>query len=127
MKDRIIYVELKSGYAGNGPAWIGRAAASKSGTTVYSNGKAFRRSKGGNVGGNHYDVETGEEYWISGVKKDNQDRHRSGGGDILIDHSVIDAYLAETGRDALPANLKPAELAPSVQSNAQAAGEHEKL
>lgn len=28
MKDRLIYIELKSGYSDNGPAWIGIAGAS---------------------------------------------------------------------------------------------------
>jgi hypothetical protein len=35
MKDRIMYVELKSGFSDDGPAWIGKVKFSKSGQTVY--------------------------------------------------------------------------------------------
>ena len=40
------YVELKSGYADNGPAWIGYVTPSKSGRTLYFNGRALRKFKG---------------------------------------------------------------------------------
>lgn len=113
MKNRLVYVELKSGYSDNGPAWIGRAGASKSGATVYFNGQAFKSLKGSGMGANYFDVETGDEYWISGIKKNNQDRHWAGGGKIEIDREVIQDYLKETGRDGLPSNLVPADLAPS--------------
>jgi len=47
--------------------------------------------RGGN-GSNHYDVATGEEYWISGVKKDRHDRHWSGRGVVEIDDDARDEY-----------------------------------
>ena len=31
--------------------------------------KRFQRLKGSGISGNYFDVETGDEYWISGVKK----------------------------------------------------------
>ena len=127
MKGRLIYVELKSGYAGNGPAWIDIAGASKSGNTVYSNGKAFRSLKGSGVNGNYYDIDTHEEYWISGIKKNNQDRHWTGGGKILISHDAIDAYLARTGARQLPQNIVPTTLAPAEQSSRHQEIEHVKL
>ena len=68
------------------------------------------------MSGNYYDVETGEEYWISGIKKNNQDRHRAGRGRILIDASAIENYLLITGRGQLPSNLDVTELAPSEPS-----------
>jgi hypothetical protein len=40
----IRYIELKSGYHDDGPAWIARVLVSKSGRTVYFNGKALKRS-----------------------------------------------------------------------------------
>jgi hypothetical protein len=61
------YIELKTGYADDGPAWIGFVQLSKSGRTVYFNGKAFKRSQG--ISANHRDLESGDEYWISGIKK----------------------------------------------------------
>ena len=62
-----MYVELKSGYADNGPAWITRVRFSKTGRTVYAKGRTLRRVRGG-IEGNHIDVETGEEFWVSGVR-----------------------------------------------------------
>ena len=93
MKNRLIYVEQKSGGDDCGVAWIGIAGASKTGATIYSNGKAFKSLKGSGIGANYFEIESGAEYWVSGIKKNNQDRHWAGGGDILIDKSVIKTYL----------------------------------
>ena len=95
----IKYIELKTGYSDNGPAWIGKVMKSKSGTTIYFNNKAFRKYNG--VSGNYFDVESGEEYWISGVKKDGCDRHWSGKGKIVIDRKITNEYLAVTGMKEL--------------------------
>lgn len=89
MKSEIKYIELKSGYSDNGPAWIGMVEFSKSGKTVYFNGKAFK----GNGHGTCYDLENGDEYWISGVKKDGGDRHWAGNGMVMIDRTIVDEYL----------------------------------
>ena len=95
------YIELKSGYSDNGPAWIGRVRLSKSRQTVYFNGKALKRSVGGGIKGNHFDISTREEYWISGVKKDGTDRHWAGGGRVFIEASAVPEYLAIIGASAL--------------------------
>ncbi len=75
VKSRIMYVELKTGHMDNGPAWIGRVTFSKTGQTIYSRGKSLRKIPGGGVSANYRDVDTGEQYWISGVKKNREDRH----------------------------------------------------
>lgn len=94
------YVELKTGYNDNGPAWIGYVNVSRSGRTVYFNGKAFKRSsRGGSA--NYYDIETGENYWISGVKKRGRDRHWAGSGRITIEASAVDEYRSITGAKEL--------------------------
>jgi hypothetical protein len=54
------YLELKSAYSDNGPAWVAKVGVSKSGRTLYFNGKALKRAQG--ISGNHVDLETGEEY-----------------------------------------------------------------
>ncbi len=95
----IKYIELKTGYSDNGPAWIGKVKKSKSGTTLYFNNKAFRKYNG--ISGNYFDVESGEEYWISGVKKDGYDRHWAGNGKITIDRKIINEYLEITSAKAL--------------------------
>ncbi|MCU1461931.1 MAG: 1-deoxy-D-xylulose-5-phosphate synthase [Acidimicrobiales bacterium] len=72
MKPRIMYVECKAEGL-SGPARIGRVTFSKTGRSIYYGGKTFRSLKGG-CKANYYDVETGDEYWISGPKKDGTDR-----------------------------------------------------
>ena len=89
MESRIKYIELKTGFADNGPAWIGKVEFSKSGKTIYFNGHAFK----GNGHGVCSDLETGEIYWISGVKRNGQDRHWAGNGKIMIDKTIVNEYL----------------------------------
>lgn len=92
MKSKIMYLENKSqGHSGS--AWIGFVEFSKSGQTVYFDGKALKKLKNPGINANHFDIETGEEYWVSGVKKNGQDRHWCGGGKIMIDKNSIDEYL----------------------------------
>jgi hypothetical protein len=95
------YLELKAGHQDDGPAWIGRVRTSQSGRTVYFNGRAFRRSKHAGKGSNHFDVETLEAYWISGVKKEGGDRHWAGKGKITIDATAVDEYLQLRGLASL--------------------------
>ncbi|WP_207759805.1 hypothetical protein [Flavobacterium cyanobacteriorum] len=101
MQPQIKYIELKSGYSGNGPAWIGLVSFSKTGNTLYFNDKAFKSSKGSGISGNYYDIETGEEYWISGVKKDMTDRHWAGGGTIVVERRILEDYLQLVGKGEL--------------------------
>ncbi|MDB5090091.1 MAG: hypothetical protein JWR09_4085 [Mucilaginibacter sp.] len=89
MKPEIKYIELKTGYSDDGPAWIGRVEFSKSGQTVYFNGQAFK----GNGHGWCFDIETKESYWITGIKKRGQNRHWAGKGKVMIDKLVVDDYL----------------------------------
>ena len=100
MAKRLLYVELKDGYSGDGPAWIGQGSFSKAGVTIYFDGKIFKRCKG--ISGNHFDLETGLEYWISGVKQKGTNRHWAGGGVVAIDESVVPEFLELTGLSSLP-------------------------
>ena len=101
MKSEIRYIELKTGYADDGPAWIASVRFSKSGNTIYFNNKAFQSQRGAGIQGNYYDVETGEEYWISGVKKDGSDRHWAGHGKVFIERDIVADYLEMTGQQTL--------------------------
>ena len=91
----IRYIELKTGYNDDGPAWIGKVKISRSGNTVYFNDHAFEKYNG--VRGNFIDIESGDEYWISGVKKNGEDRHWAGNGKIIIDSKIIPEYLEIVG------------------------------
>lgn len=92
VKSRIMYLELKTGYNDNGPAWIGRVRFSKTGQTIYYRGKSLRRIPGGGISANYRDVETDEQYWISGIKKNREDRHWAGAGPVEIDEDVRAEY-----------------------------------
>ena len=90
------YIELKSGHSDNGPAWIGYVTSSKTGRTLYFNGRGLMKLKGqrrGASGGNYVDMETGESFWVSGVKKNGEDRHWAGSGKVLIDAAAVTEYL----------------------------------
>ena len=98
------YIEKKTGYTNDGPAWIAKVTESKSGRTVYFNGLAFRRgSSRSGAGGNHIDVATGDEYWISNVKKNGADRHWSGSGIVKIERAAVEEYLNTVTATALDA------------------------
>ena len=51
-KRKLMYVELKSGFNHDGPAWIGFAGSSKSGATIYFDGKSFKSLKGTGISAN---------------------------------------------------------------------------
>jgi hypothetical protein len=97
MASQIKYIELKSGYSDDGPAWIAKVEFSKSGKTIYFNGRALK----GNGHGLCSDIETHEVYWVSGIKKNGQDRHWAGNGKIKVDRTIVEEYLnligAKTG------------------------------
>lgn len=93
MKRELKYIELKSGYSDDGPAWIGFVELSKTGKTIYFDDKAFN----GNGHGICSDVETGEIYWITGIKKNGHNRHVLGNGVIQIDENAIEEYESITG------------------------------
>lgn len=102
LRTELKYIELKSGFSDNGNAWIGLVSFSKSGKTIYFNGKAFQSLSGTGISGNYFDLESGDEYWISGVKKNMSDRHQFGGGKILVEKRILSDYLKSIGRTELP-------------------------
>jgi hypothetical protein len=91
-KSRIMYMELKEGHGDSGPARIGRVRFSQTGRTLYYKDKRFRSCGGQGIAGNYRDVDTGEEYWISGPKKNGEDRHWAGSGPVEIDPDVAEEY-----------------------------------
>jgi len=113
MKAELIYVELKTDFSDDGSAWIGMPAHSKSGATIYFNGLALKSLKGAGVSANYYELQSGDEYWVSGVKLNGEDRHYAGGGDVFIDKLAVEKYLKATGLTILPKNLIVTELKPS--------------
>ena len=60
--------------------------------------KGQRRAESG---GNYVDMETGESFWVSGVKKNGQDRHWAGSGKVLVEAAALADYLKVIGAKAL--------------------------
>lgn len=110
--EKTMYIELKSGYSDNGPAWIGRVKYSKTGRTAYFNGRALKLIPRGGISGNYSDIETGQEYWITGVKKRGSNRHPAGGkGPIQVDSRVVTELLELKGWNDLDRNYDITEIA----------------
>ena len=89
-----MYVESKAGGL-SGAARIGRVSFSKMGRTIYYGGKTFRSLKGAGFKANHYDVDTGEEYWISGPKRDGTDRLYGERVPVDVDEDVREEYWTQ--------------------------------
>lgn len=66
---RIMYIEYK-GDDLHGPARIGRITFSRTGATLHYRGRSFGRLGGNGYKANYADTETGEQYWISGPRRD---------------------------------------------------------
>ena len=103
-KTRIMYIELKSGHGDCGPAQIGRVAFTKTGRTIIYHDKRFQSLKGSGIGANFFEVETGDQYWISGPKQNGQDRHWAGSGGVQVDAEIADEYWREIRKCKPPAN-----------------------
>jgi len=102
MKQRIMYIESKSGGL-TGPARIGRVTFSKTGATLYYDGRSFQSQKGGGFKSNYFDVESGDIYWISGPRKDGQDSLYATHQRPEVDADVWDEYWTSIrGREQPP-------------------------
>jgi hypothetical protein len=102
MKSRIMYIESKAGGL-TGPARIGRVTFSKSGATLHYAGKSFQSLKGRGFKANYFEVESGEQYWISGPRKDGQDSLYATNVEPEIDADVHDEYWSEIRGLPVPA------------------------
>ena len=89
-----MYIEYKGGNL-TGEARIGRVTFSKTKKSIHYNGKTFKSLKGSGFKANYFDSETGEEYWISGCKKDGTDRLYNERTPIYIDEDIQKEYWEE--------------------------------
>jgi hypothetical protein len=105
MQTRIMYIERKADGL-TGPARIGRVSFSKTGRTLYYAGRSFQSLNGAGFKSNYYDVETGEEYWISGPRRDGLDRLYGERVPVEIDEDVRGEYWREIRRQ--PARVREA-------------------
>ncbi len=92
-RSRILYVESKAEGL-EGPAVIGRVYFSKSGKTLYYRGLRFQSLKGAGFKANYFELETGDHFWISGPRKDQQSRLYGGNAGVTIDEDIREEYEA---------------------------------
>jgi hypothetical protein len=91
---RIMYIECKAGGLA-GAARIGRVTFSKSGRTLHYRGLTFQSLKGAGFKSNYYEVETRNDYWISGPKRKGGDRLYGSVLPVEIDEDVREEYWRE--------------------------------
>ena len=93
MRRRVMYIENKDGLIDGVQGRIGWVSFSKTGQTVYYRGRTLQKQKGGGISGNFFDVESGEEYWVSGVKRRGSNAHPAEQGvNIEVDADALDEY-----------------------------------
>lgn len=106
---RIMYIECKGGgfetskfgyqqlsSAGlHGSARIGRVTFSRTSATLHYGGRSFQSLKGYGFKTNYYDVDSGEQYWISGPRRDGTDRLYKSDWAVQIDEDVREEYWTE--------------------------------
>ena len=90
-RSKIMYIESKADGL-EGPAVIGRVYFSKSGKTLYYKGLKFQSLKGAGFKANYFETESGDHYWISGPRKDQNDRLYGGNSGVQIDDDVREEY-----------------------------------
>jgi hypothetical protein len=96
-----MFVQLKSGYdTDKGPAWISVVRFNRTWHTARWHEKTLRR-RPGLFDANFLDVQSEEQYWISGPRRDRGDTRYSG---IIptVDGDARDAYDAFLAGAPLP-------------------------
>lgn len=98
MQSKILYIELKTdGLRGKGR--IGRVELSKTGNTVYYQGRTLVKARAP-LKANYFDENTLEDFWLSSPRKDGNDSLFS--STVEIDSEVQQEYWTEIRR--LPLN-----------------------
>lgn len=95
-----MFVQLKTGFdTDRGPSWIGWVDFNRSWGTARFQGRELRRSQ--SFDSNFFDVETGEDFWLSGPKRDRTDT-RYGPATTVVEDDVREAYEAFLDGAPLP-------------------------
>ena len=90
-RSRIMYIEDKSEGL-EGEARVGRVYYSKSGKTLYYKGLKFQSLKGNGFKANYFEVESLDHYWISGPRKDQNNRLYGGNQGVEVDEDIKQEY-----------------------------------
>lgn len=101
MARRLMFVQLKTGHdVDSGPSWIGWVEFNRSWKTARFHGRELRR-RSRTFDSNFYDVETDEDFWLSGPKRDRTDT-RYGPATTVIEDDARSAYEAFLDGAPLP-------------------------
>ncbi|MES1951701.1 hypothetical protein S4A8_12644 [Salinisphaera sp. S4-8] len=95
-----MYIENKDGLVEGAQARIGWVSFSKSGRTIYYKGRALSSIGGRGVRGNFMDAESGEEFWVSGIKKSGSNAHPAVPTDVVVDDDAREEYSRLRGGSA---------------------------
>ena len=87
-----MYVENKDGGIDGVSGRIGWVTFSKSGRSVYYRNRRLQRSGGQGIAGNCFDTETGEEYWVSGIKVGGGNTHWAEPKEVRVDADAKEEY-----------------------------------
>lgn len=90
---RLMYIENKDGEIDGYRARVGWVTFSKSARTIYYRDRSFARAKGGGVRGNYFCESSGDEYWISGIKKAGSNTHWADPASVYIDEDAVAEYV----------------------------------
>jgi hypothetical protein len=90
MASRIMYIENKSESL-SGDARIGRITFSKTMRSMFYGGKEFSKVRNG-YKYNCIEAESGDQYWISGCRKDGADRLYGERVPVYIDEDIREEY-----------------------------------
>lgn len=92
LKKRLMYLENKDGHIDGVPARIGWVTFSRSGRSVCYRGRVLLPFGGHGHRGNYIDEATGEEFWVSGVKRRGSNVHPLERVVVRVDEDARDAY-----------------------------------
>jgi hypothetical protein len=94
-EDQFGNIKVREDAGLHGFARIGRVTFTRTGATLHYRGKSFQSLKGHGFKANYDDLETGEQYWISGPRKDGTDRLYKSDWPVEIDEDVREEYWTE--------------------------------
>ena len=91
---RIMYVENKNGTIDGVAGRVGWVTSSRTGQTVYYRDLTLTKAKGGGIRGNFLNRVSGEEYWVSGIKRRGTNAHHAEPVAIEVDADALAGYRA---------------------------------
>jgi hypothetical protein len=89
---RVMYLENKDGLIEGAQARIGWVTFSKTGRTVRYAGRSLKAIGGRGVRGNFIDENSGEEFWVSGIRKRGSNAQANASTSVVVDDDARDEY-----------------------------------